>query len=99
MISYIFYIIIRYHDLVTLFSAMFVVGGYITMNVIMEPTINWRVRVKMAVFAPTMYIFFFLLSFVEYFALIKGLLNMHTVKESIKPDNCGWQHVERPELT
>lgn len=98
IISYIFYIIIRYTDLITLISAVVVVGGYITMNVIMEPTIPWKQRFKLALLAPSMYIFFYVLSFVEYVALIRGLINIFKIKHSIKNGGCGWQHVERPKL-
>ncbi len=99
MISYIFYIILRYGDWITFLSAITVVGGYITMNVLMESTIPWRQRLRMAALAPTMYIFFYLLSFVEYVALIKGLVKLTTVKQSLETGGCGWQHVERPKLT
>ncbi len=98
IISYIFYIIFRYTDWVTFISAVVVVGGYITMNVVMEPTIPWRRRLKLAILAPSMYVFFYVLSFVEYVALIRGMLNILKIKHSIKNGGCGWQHVERPKL-
>ncbi len=98
VISYIFYVIIRYHDWITFMSAILIVGGYITMNVLMESTIPWKSRLRLVLLAPTMYVFFYLLSLVEYVALIKGLLNLHKVKDSIQPDACGWEHVDRPTL-
>lgn len=99
LVSFIFYVVIKYGDLTTLVSALIVVGGYITINVIMENTIAWRKRLLLAIMAPTMYIFFLLLSFVEYVALIRGLINIHKVKQSVASGVCGWQHVERPKST
>lgn len=98
MISYIFYIIIRYGDLVTLISSIFVVGGYITMNVLMEQTIPWKQRLKLAAIAPSMYFFFYLLSFVEYVALIQGTWKAFRVKQSVEANIANWQHVERPKI-
>lgn len=98
MVSYIFYIIIRYGDLVTLISSLLIVGGYITMNVLMEPTIPWKQRLKLAAIAPSMYFFFYLLSFVEYVALIQGTIKAFKVKESVEANVANWQHVKRAKI-
>ncbi len=96
LISYIFYIIIRYHDWVTLISAMLVVGGYITLNVLVEKTIPWKERLKLTLIAPSMYVFFYLLSFVEYVALVKGIIDLPKIKKSLSEGTGTWQHVDRP---
>lgn len=95
MVSYIFYVIFRYGDIVTLVSAFVVVGTYISLNVLAEDTISWKDRIKLVLVAPAMYVCFYVLSVVEYMALIKGLINLRKIKTSITEGVCGWQHVER----
>jgi biofilm PGA synthesis N-glycosyltransferase PgaC len=95
MISYIGYIIIRYSDLRTLVSAMVVVGGYTAMNVLAEDTIPAKQKLFLALTAPLMYFFFYILSFVEYVALIKTYIKFWEIPKSIKANSCGWVHVER----
>jgi hypothetical protein len=44
-----------------------------------------------------MYFFFYILSFVEYIALIKSYAQYGTIRSSLKNNVCGWEHVERPQ--
>jgi cellulose synthase/poly-beta-1,6-N-acetylglucosamine synthase-like glycosyltransferase len=95
MVSYIAYIVIAYGDWVTLASAFGVVGGYIALNILAEDTIPLRQKLALAAIAPFMYFFFYILSYVEYLALIKTYMKFWEIPESIKARNCGWTHVER----
>ncbi len=95
MISYIGYIIIRYSDLRTIISALAVVGGYMVINVLAEDTIPMKQKLLLAIVAPAMYFFFYILSFIEYVALIKTYIKFWEIPKSIKTNNCGWVHVER----
>lgn len=97
MVSYILWIIVRYADLATLLSAVAVIAGYVMLNILAEDTIPWKQKIKLAALAPSMYFFFYLLSFVEYVALIKSLLNFRKIKQSVSggEEICGWEHVAR----
>jgi cellulose synthase/poly-beta-1,6-N-acetylglucosamine synthase-like glycosyltransferase len=95
LIAFIFYVVIRYHDITTLLSAIAVISIYIIFNVLAENTISWKDKIILTLIAPSMYVFFYLLSFVEYVALIKGMANLRNIKKSIDQNICGWQHVER----
>jgi cellulose synthase/poly-beta-1,6-N-acetylglucosamine synthase-like glycosyltransferase len=95
MVSYIAYIVVAYGDWVTLASAFGVVGGYITLNILAEDTIPLRLKLVLAVIAPFMYFFFYVLSYVEYLALIKTYMKFWQIPASIEAKNCGWTHVER----
>lgn len=95
MVSYILYIVIRYHDWLTLLSAFLVVGTYIVFNVIAEDSISLKYRIYLALIAPWMYFFFYMLSFVEYVALIKSYAQLHLIRKSLDGNACGWEHVER----
>ncbi|HEX3100126.1 MAG TPA: glycosyltransferase [Patescibacteria group bacterium] len=98
MVSYLFYIIFRYADFITLLSSIIVVCGYIMINVLMESTIPWKRRIEMALLSPSMYALFYLLNIVEYIVVIKGLLNLFRVKKSLDAGVSTWQHVERPAI-
>jgi hypothetical protein len=95
MLGYIAYIVIAYGDLATLVSAFAVVGGYVAMNVLAEDTIPLRNKLALATLAPFMYFFFYILSYVEYLALIKTYAKFWEIPASIEAKNCGWTHVER----
>lgn len=97
VIGYIVYIILYYYDWVTFVSALIVVSTYITLNVIAEDTIPLKQRLKLALAAPSMYFFFYVLSFVEYVALIKSYSKARSLIRGIGVDGCSWKPVERVE--
>lgn len=95
MVSYIAYIVIAYGDFATLMSAFLVVGSYVALNILAEDTIPVRRRLLLAMLAPFMYFFFYLLSYVEYLALLKTYARFWEIPASIRAKQCGWTHVER----
>ncbi|MEK7549687.1 MAG: glycosyltransferase [Patescibacteria group bacterium] len=98
IIGYITYVIVRYADWLTLISAFAVVSAYIALTILSEVTISRKDRVKYALMAPSMYFFFYLLSFVEYVALIKTYIQIHKIPKSIGNGECGWVHVARGKI-
>lgn len=95
MVSYIAYVVIRYGDWTTLASAIAVIGGYIALNILAEDTIPRKQKGFLVIMAPFMYLFFYLLSYVEYLALIKTYSKFWEIPKSIKAGSCGWTHVAR----
>ncbi|MGB3073618.1 MAG: hypothetical protein WBB68_05155, partial [Candidatus Moraniibacteriota bacterium] len=72
-----------------------VVGGYLSLNILAEDTIPLRQKFALALIAPFMYFFFYVLSYVEYLALIKTYMKFWEIPASIQAKQCGWTHVER----
>ncbi len=95
IIGYIFYIVIAFGDIITLLSAVAVVSLYTSLNVLLENTLSRKERLMLLPFVPSMYIFFYILSYVEYYALIKMLVGLPKLKSSIAKRICSWTHVER----
>jgi cellulose synthase/poly-beta-1,6-N-acetylglucosamine synthase-like glycosyltransferase len=95
MVSYIAYIVIAYGDWVTLMSAIGIIGGYVALNILAEDTLPLRHKLILAAIAPLMYFCFYILSYVEYLALIKTYAKFWEIPRSIRSNNCGWTHVER----
>ncbi len=95
LVLYIFYVIFRFSDIITLLSALFIMSSYIILNILMENTIKGKEKIKYVMLAPFMYLFFYILSFVEYIALIKSLAHLPTLRKSISQNKCDWDHVDR----
>ncbi len=95
LVSYMAYIIILYSDWSTFAGILMLIGGFISLNVLAEDTIPLRRKFFLAIVAPTMYFFFYILSYVEYLALIKTYYKFWEVPKSIQSGRCGWTHVAR----
>ena len=82
-------------DIITLLSAIVVVSLYLVSNVVLENTLSWKEKIMLLPFVPSMYVFFYILSYVEYYALFKMLVKLPTLKSSIAAQVCRWTHVKR----
>lgn len=94
-ITFILYIVFIYGSIFTLITTLVVISAYIILNILLEPTITKNDKIKYCLIAPTMYFFFYLLSFVEYVSLIRTLFNLPTLRESISKNISSWEHVAR----
>lgn len=92
--GFILFVVVVYADWITLLSALLVVGTYIALNVLAEDTIPMRERVFLALAAPTMYAFFYILSYVEYVALLKSYRRAGELIRKER-EHCSWEHVSR----
>jgi poly-beta-1,6-N-acetyl-D-glucosamine synthase len=97
IVGYILFLMIYYHDFFTLVSAFLVVSFYITMNILAEDSIPFSDKTLMVLLSPTMYFFFYILSFVEYLALLKSLAKIFTLRSSITEKRHVWKPVKREE--
>ena len=95
LLAFLVFISIYFKNPLTLLSAMAVFIFYLSLNIFAEDTISTKDKLKLVIIAPTMYFYFFILSFVEYVALIKALLNLRHIKSSIEEARCSWDHVAR----
>lgn len=95
IITFIIFISIKFLDITTLISAFLVIALYISFNILGEDTLPLNTRLKLLLIAPTMYIYFYIISFAEYVALIKALTKIYKVKDSLEDKSCNWEHVQR----
>lgn len=95
MLAFILSIVVAYRDYFSLISAIALVSFYILMNVMAEETLSVGDKTQLILLAPVMYFAFYIISFVEYVALLKSLANMHTIKESLATHTHTWTPVER----
>lgn len=95
MLTYILAVSIMYKDPVTILSAWAVISLYLILNILAEDTYTKRQKAKLVLGAPLMYVLFYVLSFVEYIALMKSVLKLHTLKRSLTNATSSWTSVTR----
>lgn len=96
LLSYILAVSIAYQDPWAILSAWIVISSYLILNVLAEDTFSTWTKLKMVILAPFMYLTFYILSFVEYIALMKSVLKLHTLHASLLQDKLDWVRVMRP---
>ena len=87
--------IVRDSDYVTLLFTVIVISCYLSMNIVADDALTLREKIPLIVVAPVMYVLFYLLSFVEYMALLISLMNMRTLGTSLSKQTHTWTPVER----
>lgn len=98
LVSFILLTAILFRDPSALISAFIVMSFYMSMNILSEDTLTYRTKIRMLVGVPFMYAFFYVLSFVEYVALIKSWKNMPGLKNSLNTKYNTWKPVKRLEF-
>jgi biofilm PGA synthesis N-glycosyltransferase PgaC len=95
LMGYLLYISVLYKDPYTIIIAFLIMTTFVILNVLSEDTTKLSERVKLALLAPSMFVLFHIINFVEYVALIKSLLGVNKIRKRID-QGCTWTHVERP---
>ena len=95
LVSILFYTVLRFGDFVTLLSTVVVISSYLSLNILLENTLNAKEKIKFVLLSPFMYVLFYILSLVEYIALIKAVVKLPTIKQSLSRKVSHWEHVER----
>lgn len=95
VLSFILYIIVAYRDYATLVSAIAVISFYMSMNILADETLPRAEKLRLVALTPLMYFAFYIISFVEYVALIKTLVNIHTLRGSLAKSAQPWTSVKR----
>jgi poly-beta-1,6-N-acetyl-D-glucosamine synthase len=95
---YILGISVYFMNFMPLLYAGLIMAAYISLNVLAEDSIDWKQKLRLVWFSPTMYLCFYILSFVEYWALLKTFVGLPKLPKSIVENHCGWVHVERPQV-
>lgn len=95
LMGFILYVSLILKDYFTLASAFFIITFYLEMSIIGEESIAWKSKLKYILIAPSMYFLFYILSFVEYVALIKSFINIHNLNKSLMISRNVWKPVKR----
>lgn len=98
VLGYFMYISVRYLDSSVFASACIVISGYLLVNVWSSGHLSILQRLRLTYYAPPMYTAMYVLSFVEYYALIKSMIELPKLRDSIKQHHYTWRSPERRKL-
>lgn len=86
---------VYFRDPFTILSAFTVMTLYVVINILAEESIAIKNKVLLILFSPVIYIMFYVLSFVEYYALIRSFMQIHTLGASLKKSRYTWEPIKR----
>lgn len=86
---------IYYQNLETILVALVIISAYIIFNIYSTAHLTQREKLRLSFFAPSMYVFLYLLSIVEYMALMHAIIKLPKLKDSISRDKVTWKSPER----
>lgn len=86
---------VYYHNRATLLGAFTVITGYVLVNVWSSGHLTVRDRAKLTFFAPSMYLVMYILSLVEYVALLRAAVRLPKLAHSVSGYRTTWISPER----
>lgn len=92
------YILVAFGDTRTLISASIVITTYLLFNIWSSTHLSTLQRLRLSLLAPAMYILMFILTFAEYYALVKSTIMVRGVKQSLQVNHIVWKSPERRKL-
>jgi poly-beta-1,6-N-acetyl-D-glucosamine synthase len=95
IIGFFLYISLQTGDPRVFNSAIITITAYLLCNLWSSDHLSVGQRLRLTYYAPAMYLLMFLLSFAEYFALIKALVLAPKLKASLKKRHFTWRSPER----
>lgn len=96
IVAYIAILLLVNHDILTFATAVTVISLYNLLNILAEETTSLKEKLVLASLVPVIYPLFYILSLVEYIALVKTAIKVKTIPESVNYQSHTWQPVERP---
>lgn len=91
-------LIFVYHDITSLTSAVMVVCFFMSINILGEESLTLKEKIIYILITPFMYFLFYILSYVEYAALIKSWIKIPHLSKSLLENKSHWKPVERQGL-
>ena len=95
VVTFIIMVSIYFRSPNTLLAALVVISSYIWVCVWSSNHLSIKDRVRLTLFAPSMYIIMYLMSIVEYAALMKALVHLPGVADSVSGKRTTWISPER----
>jgi len=95
VLGYFVYVSLRYAEASIFASALVVLSIYLLVNVWSSGHLSIKERLRLTYYAPPMYIAMYVLSFAEYYALIKSIIELPKLGDSIKKRHFTWRSPAR----
>jgi cellulose synthase/poly-beta-1,6-N-acetylglucosamine synthase-like glycosyltransferase len=95
IIAWFIYLAVAFGDTLTLVTAIIVMSTYVILNIWSSLHLSFRSKLRLSLLSPLMYFMMFVLTFAEYYALIKALILLPKLKQSIQRNEFTWKSPER----
>jgi cellulose synthase/poly-beta-1,6-N-acetylglucosamine synthase-like glycosyltransferase len=95
VVTLIIFTSIYFHSPGTFLIALLVISGYILVNVWSSGHLTVRERLRLSFFAPSMYLVMYTMSLVEYAALLRALVKLPNLSQSLSSHRTTWVSPER----
>ena len=95
LLTYIWFVVIYFQDVRSLITMVTIITFYMGINILAEDTFSVKEKIELVFLSPFMYFLFYVLSLVEYIALIKSWINMRNLRTSLLYNKYSWQPVTR----
>ena len=94
LVGYILFVVLRYADLTSLLSVYVIVTSFIFLILLGEESERFRVKLGLALLLPLTYLLMYILTAVEFLALIKSARKSRQLFKR-EMHKSSWEHVER----
>jgi cellulose synthase/poly-beta-1,6-N-acetylglucosamine synthase-like glycosyltransferase len=95
LVTYIWFVVLYFKDLQSFFTMVAIITFYMGINVLSEETFSFKEKFELVMLAPLIYFLFYILSLVEYVALIKSWVNIRNLPKSLTKNKNSWQPINR----
>lgn len=95
IVTFIIFMSIYYHSPNTVLAAIAVISAYLLVNVWSSNHLSVKERLWLSFFAPPMYFVMYLISMVEYAALLRAVLRLPNLAKSVSGKRTTWISPER----
>ena len=95
IVTVIIAVTIYYRSPWTVLPAMIIVSGYVIANILGTVHLSWRGKALLSLMAPLVYVFLYIVSVVEYIALLQAILGLPRLRKSISGEQVTWRSPER----
>jgi cellulose synthase/poly-beta-1,6-N-acetylglucosamine synthase-like glycosyltransferase len=79
----------------TLVTVMVIISVYVIVNILGTVHLSRKDKLVLSLLSPLMYVFFYLLSVVEYIALMQSVIRLPKLRKSISEEKVTWKSPER----
>jgi poly-beta-1,6-N-acetyl-D-glucosamine synthase len=95
VVGYIFYTSIKYHSTATMVFALTVISSYIILNIWSTTHLSIKDKIRLTMLAPPMYFLMYMMSVIEYIALVQAIIKLPKLRASISGERTTWKSPER----
>ncbi len=95
VIAYFLFIVIYFGDYRTIVTALTVLSTYLLFNIWSSQHLRAKDKIRFSLLSPLMYFLMYVLAWAEYYALIKSLIDLPKLKQSIAQKHIVWNSPAR----